>query len=272
MAEPTTQFGPSNQFQFTTLTKEQRHELVELTNHKPLDISTLELSALGANVEIAGQWNDPSVSNIVGWHDLGQGGRTVKSVISLRGYLFPLGHRAVMATYFERIFAVSPTGAVPSGLPVAYLQTYKKIRVTEPVKTYGARTPGEPWAVAARGTRDWPFWRVRITTLTSPVLSKSPNVISGIDQAIWPMFSNGTTDVTWTFVATDLAGRDVTFSMPLVFVYGYDPAKSNDGGPYNRRSALLDDDLAPHFSWSPLRGVGSRGCGRLTEKYLASCG
>lgn len=268
--EPTTQFWPNDnsndvhsqgEFQFTTLLNSDRVDLVQLTdpNNAALgaayfDISTLELSALGANADIDGHWNWVSTDkakdvNITAWRDLGQAGRNISGLIAKRGYLFPLGHRAVLTTYFDRVYALDPTQALDPGMsadnksvgtdfPVAYLQMHTVLRVSERVKNYGSGTVGEPWTSGgSAGSSDWPFSKVRMMTLKTPDLDEPPpnsgqaaSYQHFLDppydlQAFWPTYNSGT-DVTWTFVLTDLAGRDVTLTMPLVFVYGHDSQSS----------------------------------------------
>jgi hypothetical protein len=200
-----------------------------------LTVSNLELSALGANVDLRGNWPAVAgVNSLTSWHEQGQGGRVTNSVTVQSGYLFPLGHRANYVSVFKRLIALDPTNAGdPANYPVAYLQEDVYVVVTEPIKTYPAL--GQPFPEAAGGTSDWPFSQVRMVTLeaqlgTPPTLPVMFSTDPGVNQAVWPMLSvttNGqttSTDVIWTFVATDLAGHDVTFNMPLVFIYGEDPA------------------------------------------------
>ena len=258
--EPGTYFDPSSgpgTYQFTTLSNQDREDLAAVTNltytdqgAKPFQISNLELTALGANAEIEGAWS-VSWSNLAAWHDLSQNGRALRGLVARRGYLFPLGHRATLTTYFERVVATDPDNSAnrsnASKFAVAYLQMHSVLRVTEQVKAYGAGTAGEPFTAGlGGGASDWPFSQVRMITLKTPDLDSThrslfdaslatyqPSWKQWADQAFWPTYTLGTTaglDVMWSFVATDLEGRDATFSMPLVFVYGQDLVGSDYPG------------------------------------------
>jgi hypothetical protein len=228
--EPTTTFNRTKktEFDFTTLDRGTRKELVELTSTANpaaalIQVNDLELSALGANADLYGNWNPAAGSGITltSWVDLGHGGRAVKSVTVRRGYLFPLGHRSIIVKTFIRALGVDPknAGSDPHNYPVAYLQERTIVHVTEPVKSYPA--VGQPFA-ETHGSTDWPFASVRMTTLTSPLIDSThlKYLASGSKQAQW--LTAGGDYLNWDFVATDLAGHDVHFSMPLVFVHGYD--------------------------------------------------
>ena len=179
-AEPDTTFDQTNDsFQFSSLNEYDRQHLVTLTTSQGgayLQADTLELSALGANVDVHGNWNAPSLSNIIAWHEQGSYGRTTRNLIVQRGYLFPLGHKAVLNTLILRTVAHAPKNAAsdPYNYPVAYLQVQTTIQVTETVKMYPA--PGQPFA-EAQGTTDWPFQKVQMITTTSPLID-SPTASS----------------------------------------------------------------------------------------------
>lgn len=228
--EPEALFEPRNRnevFRVTTLERGDRRDIVDLTTSGAeadmLSVGSFELSALGANVELSGKWSSKGGS-LASWSELGQGGRALNTVVVYRGYLFPLGHRAIFTTYFRRRIAVDPVNAAsdPHNYPVAYLQYQSTIQVTEPVKSYPAvgQPFGPPFAEPAGGTTDWPFASVRMVTLVTPYLdAKLPTLNTG--QTVFPTVTGA--DVMWDFVATDLAGTCVAFSMPLAFVYGGDP-------------------------------------------------
>jgi hypothetical protein len=243
--EPTTDFKPNSpldHFRLTTLSQQDRHDIIALSTSGTaadlLQVETFELSALGANVALDGNWPSPaSKSNLVSWSELGQGGRAVRTVVTRRGYLFPLGHRANIIETFQRVIAVDPSNAPsdPANYPVAYLQYQLQIHVTQPVKTYPASGQpfGPPYAEKAGGTTDWPFTLVRMVTLSTPDLDSEFEYFNipplskiahraHTTQALWPTVQ--TADVLWSFVATDLKGQSVSFTMPLVFVYGMDLA------------------------------------------------
>jgi hypothetical protein len=245
--EPPTKFSPNNptrdSFAFTTLTQAERADLVELTTSGKagamLSVTNLELSALGANATLSGNWTVPPGSpiDLVSWSEHGQGGRTVRSATVRQGYLFPLGHRANYVEVFQRVIAVDPDNvADPALYPVAYLQARASILVTQPVKSYPApgQPFGPPFAASGAGTTDWPFASVRMVTLDSGNIdlpSGAPTLLAHSTQALWPSVEG--TPINWTFVATDSAGHDTPFGMPLVFVYGQDV---NNGYPSEYQS------------------------------------
>jgi hypothetical protein len=264
--EPETLFEPRNKnevFRFTTLERGDRRDIVDLTTSGAeadmLSVGSFELSALGANVELSGKWSSKG-SSLASWSELGQGGRALNAVVVYRGYLFPLGHRAIYTTYFRRRIAVDPVNAAsdPHNYPVAYLQYQSTIQVTEPVKSYPAvgQPFGPPFAEPAGGTTDWPFASVRMVTLVTPYLDANlPTLYT--DQALFPTVTGA--DVMWDFVATDLAGTCVAFSMPLAFVYGGDP---NHGflSEYDIGTRSFASGLVTRYNDAP---------GRATYSYIS---
>jgi hypothetical protein len=273
--EPEALFEPRNKnelFRFTTLERGDRRDIVDLTTSGAeadmLSVGSFELSALGANVELSGKWSSKR-SGLASWSELGQGGRALNTVVVYRGYLFPLGHRAIYTTYFRRRIAVDPVNAAsdPHNYPVAYLQYQSTIQVIEPVKSYPAfgQPFGPPFAEAGGGTTDWPFASVRMVTLVTPYLDPNlPTLYTG--QAVFPTVIGA--DVMWDFVATDLAGTTVAFSMPLAFVYGEDPnhgyLSEYDTGAGSFASALVTSYndaarfAAGHARYSYINGTSVR--------------
>ena len=231
---PPTVFKAGTPFQLSTLAQGDRADIVALTTSGAapdlLDVAALELGALGATVDLTGNWALRKGFDFAGWSEQGHGGRTVRSTVLRRGYLFPLGHRADIVEVFHRLIAVDPHNAPsdPENYPVAYLQKRTFITVTEPVKSYPAlgQPFGPPIAAPRAGTTDWPFTSVRMITLVSPPLAQ-PDTFVGT-QSIWPMVAGASggasEDLVWNFIATDADGHDVAFAMPLVFVYGQDLA------------------------------------------------
>ena len=230
--EPPTVFRAGTPFQLSTLAQGDRADIVALTTSGAapdlLDVAALELGALGATVDLTGNWALRKGFDFAGWSEQGHGGRTVRSTVLRRGYLFPLGHRADIVEVFHRLVAVDPHNAPsdPENYPVAYLQKRTFITVTEPVKSYPAlgQPFGPPIAAPRAGTTDWPFTSVRMVTLTSPPLAQADTFVG--TQSIWPMVAGASggasEDLVWNFIATDADGHDVAFAMPLGFVYGED--------------------------------------------------
>jgi len=260
--EHETKFGGT--FQFTSLEKQDREELVELSAEAFVEVDKLELSALGANAELHGEW--PDAPGLIAWQDVGSYGRTVHSVTVRRGYLFPLGHRVTKTTIIQRVVAPEPenNNSYSGYTPVAYLQTEEFIKVSEVVKSYGAT--GEPFAEAAGGTSDWPFTSVRMLTLVSPKIEpQEPRVTSKSHRsAYWPVYeNNGQHEVfPWKFVATDLAGHDLTFEMPLIFVEATKEKEEFKTGSGSWAEELVqkysEAQGGSHQTWSTIGGAPMR--------------
>jgi hypothetical protein len=223
--------GPG--FQFGSLTQPDRNDIVELSANFNLagaayiEAGTLELSALGATTNLLGQWNPPPTINLTEWHHIAATGRDVYVKIVNRGWLFPLGHQAVLVEVIERAFVPDPVngGFYADG----YLGRKQYVRLLQPTKQYPA--PGQPF-----NANDWPFGQVTITTLVSPELDTQlpeltslttpatpPTTQGKSAQALLLTYDQGTA-VPWSLVATDLAGNELHLAVPLVFVFGQDTA------------------------------------------------
>lgn len=222
-------------FQFTALQQNDRVDIVELSSNFNLggaayvDANTLELSALGANTDLLGQWNPPPAEGIdlVGWHHIAVTGRDIYVKIVRRGWLFPLGHQAVLIELIERVIEPDPESPLYAQ---AYLGKKTYVRVTQPTKTYPAA--GQPF-----GTNDWPFQSVRILTSVSPQLDATLAELTDLSNPVNPgttgpaaqalvLTYGGGTAVPWSVVATDLVGNELHLQVPLIFVFGQDSASN----------------------------------------------
>jgi hypothetical protein len=184
----------------------------------PVQTNFLALSALGASINVQGNWSPGPNSGIslIQWIHRASIGRDSYVRVVLLGYLFPFGNRAVYITITDREFQADNAGAT-----VAYLVQRYYVVVTEPVITFTG-DPNEP-----SGGRGNPMRTVEVKTITTPPLdfdSKAfipeydvnPSVNYGVDQAFWPR-SNGA-DILFSFVATDIEGRTVDFTTPVIWV------------------------------------------------------
>jgi hypothetical protein len=199
--------GPA--FDVTSLTAEDRWEIVtnsanfQIDGGGYVDAEDVELSALGATLSLEGVW--PNAASLIFWRQETNQGRDHYVKLVHRGYMFPTGHRAVLVTIVERIFAFDPNN---SELVVAYLQEITYIRIVEQSKSYPA--PGQ--AFSGRG---WPFSSVRIAARTSPHLDtpacktfplKLPKHTT-LPFAVWGFPQANGHDVLWPLVLTDAAGN-----------------------------------------------------------------
>ncbi len=201
--------------------------------------------------------------------------------IITRGWMFPLGHEAVLIQIIERVVLPDPEHG---GLyAVAYAGLKQYVRVIQPLKLYPAT--GQPYK-----NNDWPFESVHITTTTSPQLDPALSQLSLVGKgdssgptwniAVTPtkaqavnaqallLTAGGGTPVLWTAVATDLVGNELHLDIPLVFVNGQDQNTGyldefDEGNSklwvnaYNNNlaeSARLIDGRAQHLRFSPEAG------------------
>jgi hypothetical protein len=123
------------------------------------------------------------------------------------GFLFPFGHRAAQIQVTERkVLAPHGQSGNPSDSPVAYLRQRIYIVVREQEKSY----QGAPYTHQGREMPLSPL--VRITTRVTPSIDEPPAGATSywVNVAGQPFQFHVT--------ARDLAGQDVNFLAPLIFV------------------------------------------------------
>jgi hypothetical protein len=220
--------GP--EFQFSSLTSLDRQEIVILSadfnfqGAAYIPYKRFDMSALGADVDLDGFW-DVRNYGLAEWRHVATAGRDHYVRIVQRGYLYPLGHRAVIVHVVERNVLQDP--ANPGRWSDGVLQQQVFIKVTQPVVNYPQF--GQPF-----DGNSWPFTRVEMKTLITPPLAtgQSPGVITPpaahpTEDAQLIYVQNGATaaEVQWIWVATDLSGKEVHLSSPLFFLYGEDDVR-----------------------------------------------
>jgi hypothetical protein len=176
----------------------------------PVKASFFALSALGASINVTGDWSPGPNSGIslIQWIHRASIGRDSYVRVVFLGYLFPFGHRAVYIVITDREFQTDANGAT-----IALLVQEYYVVVTEPLITFTG-DKNEP--DSGRGN---PLRTVQVKTVTTPPLefnTESQVGSYGPDQAFWPR-SNGA-DVLFSFVATDAEGRTAEFSTPVIWV------------------------------------------------------
>lgn len=194
-----------------SLNANYRHEIVRssadrtVAGAKPVDVKQLMLSSQGAWLSVHGQWQtDLTGLDLLEWRHIMTAGRDQYARIVRDGYLFPLGHRAVIVTITERKIQMGKSGLV-EGKPVAYLRQRKLIFLREPTKTYQHR--------------HIPFRTATIKTLVTPNLDDPAvsEILPGeTENAFWPRVAGK--DFLFHVVATDWDGREIEFHKPLAFV------------------------------------------------------
>jgi hypothetical protein len=194
----------------------------------PVDASRLFLSALGGWLTSRGAWPYP-VSyevrppapepatlaaaapavvplDLIEWDHLATQSRDHYVRLVYEGYLYPFGHRASLVKVTERK-VLAPLGADgnPADSPVAYLRQRMYIVVREQDKTY----TGAPYQYDGR---EMPFASlVRITTRVTPEINDP-----GSATFFWVDVGAG--PFQFHVIARDLAGQDINFLAPLIFV------------------------------------------------------
>lgn len=266
-----------------SLNPNERSQIVSLSSDFGLDpdldpraiyARTFMLSAQGATVDLRGDFKPLEKRNldVEHWSSRGTMGREHFSKVVKRGYLLPLGHKAVLITITERKIQTIEKGH-NKGRPVAVLRQRRFIVVREPVRGYT-----DP---------DFPLKSVRIVTEVTPnlnrfddpdaelydELTRVPRAImdnqpSGhfLDAAFWPRV--GEDDFLFDLVGTDVEGVDVAFKSPLMFVTA---TAAKDGFPLNvyskattrRERPLLGQELA----YAPPLGSRPRSTAFRTEKF-----
>lgn len=181
----------------------------------------LDLSALGTTMDILGGWAPPA--SLEAWHHITSQGRDQYVRVVTRGYLFPLGHKAVLIDLVQRVFVPDDNNASKLTVIDAYLQYEQFIRVIEPTKTYAALD--QPY-----DARGWPFSSVTITRDSTPPLEPEDDFTAGTGslRSFLP-FISPTDPYLWPMLATDRNGNHVSFQAPLLFVYGVSIPKGSTG-------------------------------------------
>ena len=171
------------------------------------------LTSLGSWLNLRGAWNPtPSGLEVEEWRHISTLARDHYVRVVYRGFLFPFGHRASLVKITERKFHNKLVGNP------AYLRQRMFIVVREPEKLYIPMDLADP-----NGNQydlAFPFTRVRITTLVTPLLAPPEDSdIGGKSRQLFrPIEGSNTKEVRFHVIATDLDGREVEFSTPMNFV------------------------------------------------------
>ena len=192
-----------------SLDKSDRHVLVRqstetwVVNNRalppaPVDARALWLSALGAWLDLHGQWDSEPYStvnlpSILSWDHVAPMGRDQFVRVVYPGYLFPCGHLAALVKLTERKMKT----AAPS---VAGLYQRMFLVIGEPRKTYSDRR--------------LPFTELTVAPLVTPTLD--PPTAAEMDSFFWPKV--GGPRFRFTLHCRDHEGRPVRLNTPLIWV------------------------------------------------------
>jgi hypothetical protein len=237
-----------------------RHWLVRLSadrslpGNAPVAIERMMLSSLGIILKLQGVW-DTTVTDLVQWTHKATLGRDHFVKVVKKGFLLPLGNRAVEITITERKLDMSRGMPPLEGKPVAYLRQITFIELREPVKIFTHRA--------------FPFRKVEFKTLKTPnLIPAAPPHLMPIASAgastYWPRYREGAAekDVLFTIEGTDWDGKVSRLSVPLIFV----PFTADDGkdisklvAVYNGDTVALPPGLTPEPDTSPRREISTNG-------------
>ena len=219
----------------TSLRRYHRHQLVRLTAERalegnaPVAVERLMLSSLGSWLKVHGAWD--TVLDLVEWRHRATLGRDQFVKVAIKGFLFPLGHRAVKITITERKLDFGRGSPPLEGKPVAYLLQRTFIVVREPVKKYSHRA--------------FPFRTVEFKTLRTPNLIEDDTIplTSDGSTTFWPRYEEGGAkkDVFFQIVGTDWDGQTASFAAPQIFV----PASADAGADIDELVAAYNGAASP---------------------------
>jgi len=213
--DPTVPEGADEPFPVNTMSQRDRADIVHVSGNRayglqtetgfeaqPIPVNRLAVSALGAWLDLHGQWDPPpDLSPVVDWVHRTTQGRDQYVRIIKQGYVYPFGHRAVELTITERKFAPA---LARMGNPPVLLQR-KFIIIREPVKTYA------PGAAPPTQAHTMPLREVRFRTLVTPPLEPAtyPALITEL---------NASEPFPFKLTGTDVDGNTVDLATPLVWL------------------------------------------------------
>jgi hypothetical protein len=220
----------------SSLTRQQRIEISQAAAVHPLLAHELTLSALGATVDLAGDWADLPQVDMMGYRHRAVLGRDESVSAAERGFLFPFGFPARLDTYTER--------RVGSGDDSdAALEQTTRLTVTTPEVRYDGAV-GVPFE-----GRDLPFQRIRLDgPLTAEVsISDMDRLAEGVFWVNTPAGARLAVNLT-----AEQQGHTVSFSAPVAFVQqtyafgglrqavlGYDQERQQAPAPATGRVSLV---------------------------------
>jgi hypothetical protein len=198
-----------------------------VSNYTPQAIGTnlMMLSTLGGWLDSRGAWDPPGLS-VEEWVHRATMGRDHYVRVVFKGCAFPFGHRLALILVSERRFhngARNDDGeetVEQVNGNTAYLRQRMFIVPRERERRY-VETNLSNMAGTKFLHRQFPFSSVRLLTDVTPNLDKAEDPESVIttynDQRMfWPCVNKTPFHFQW--VATDLDGRAIRFSLPIIFM------------------------------------------------------
>ncbi|MFZ6750088.1 hypothetical protein [Undibacterium sp. Ren11W] len=181
---------------------------------KPIDAALLQLTSMGANFKYKGRWDPPAGASgalsVMKYDHHGQLGRDILARVEYKGFLFPIGHPAILVKLTERrfCFETSPTGKIQL---VARLVQRFFIHVPKFTRAFPA--VGQP-----NEQRLWGHAAIFMDEFTTPDLADPTGTdcsFAGLGQsAFWPRNLCGAL-IEFAFGEP---GTQSAYTAPLVFV------------------------------------------------------
>lgn len=198
---------------------------VALIPPTPVGADALWLSALGAWLDLHGEWDTMPYSrdglqSILDWDHLAPMGRDQYVRVVYPGYLYPFGHRCALVKVTERKMKTTTPDASYAGL---YQRMF--LVVGQRTRTYGERR--------------LPFSSLDVRPLVTPPIDfpgggtfdeSTGTITQGISTVIWPHV--GGQDFVWNLDTVDHDGQSGKLHMPLMWVNEafHGPAPKNKKG------------------------------------------
>lgn len=169
----------------------------------PVGADRLWLSALGATLDLHGHWetlpySGSGIPSILAWDHIATFGRDQFVRVVYPGYLFPLGHKAVLVKITERKIRVETSDAYAPRRPIAGLWQRHFIAVIQRDRSYIQQ--------------DLPFTHAHLGPAVTPTLDEP----SSTNTFFWPTIGGGA--YRFRVDGTDRAGDPLPFTAPLLWV------------------------------------------------------
>ncbi|MFE7844045.1 hypothetical protein ACFUTX_02475 [Microbacterium sp. NPDC057407] len=169
----------------------------------PVGADKLWLSAFGATLDLHGHWDTlpysgSGIPSILAWDHVATFGRDQFVRVVYPGYLFPLGHKAVLVKITERKIRVETSDAYSPKRPIAGLWQRHFIAVIQRDRTYKQV--------------DLPFIDAHLGPAVTPTLDEPTST----NTYFWPTIDGKA--YRFRVDANDRAGRPLPFTAPLLWV------------------------------------------------------
>lgn len=185
---------------------------------QPIQADRLMLSALGGWLDARGAWEPPGL-DVEEWINHATMGRDHYVRVVYRGFLCCLGHRVSLVKVTERKFHNGLNGTAVRPGNAAYLRQRLFLVIRERERSYVE--PGLKDAMGRVLHNQFPFTQVRLLTTITPDLDPPDSTASAIQpyknrRMFWPCVRGE--PFRFECVGEDLDGRQVRFSLPLIFM------------------------------------------------------